>query len=257
MEYQLSPEFIAKYRLAEDNYAFPLFHHPPAFVYFTAFCYHLLSLSLPAVSLLLHMIVILALFGISYEYHHLVLSSLHDVFYCHDAWWKVGIIASLLWCISPIACWCSQKIWIDNMAVMTCSLGVWLHLYCLRQVNINQPLSKRFSTTFFLSGLLGFGGIVLNSKITSFALLPFYVFTILWKHYECEYFHELIGIKKCKVDNNSISLLKVASKAIFPVVISEISFLLGTCFGQLPWLYWYHVSRHLYKLMMFLTPFFL
>jgi hypothetical protein len=243
--YVLSPEFIQSYQLAEENYAFPLFHHPPAFVYFSAACYHFLGLPLPLIPLLLQGITLLAILGMCYECHLLVSSpqSRH-----RQDWWFVAVLAGGLWTTCPITVWCSQKFWIDNMAVMTCTVGIWIHFRLLRSKVL--PSWPRM----LFSGAIAFGGLILNSKITSFALFPFFLVTIIWKEYEHHYERYRIGTTKKKSDDEDdrMSSHGFYRAVVFPVLTNSIAdcicFVIGTGMTQLPWLCWYHVRNCFYSL---------
>jgi hypothetical protein len=212
---------VSKLDLADENYNYPVFHHPPIFVYLSAYLMsHFRFLSLPMLSILYQYVVFLLLPVLS----HSLLSS---TVYSHY-WWEIGVKAQLIWLVCPIAGFCSQKFWIDNCLVMTTMIGMTVYI---RGMDWMWSNNKSFPILFsgigcFLIGFLSFG-MAVNTKVTSVGLLPF---VILYNVY--------CGISAMNKDEVTES----KSYPVFKIIFSSILLGIGCVSSHLPWMYHYYVS---------------
>jgi hypothetical protein len=111
-DYRLSSEVIRRFRLAEENYSFPLFIHPPVFVYSAAFMFKYLHLPLPFISVMYQLGTLLLLPWMA--------SAINN----GDS--QLGQMASL-WSMvvlrfCPISMMFSQKLWIFKCLILTVTL---------------------------------------------------------------------------------------------------------------------------------------
>jgi hypothetical protein len=201
----------------------------------------------------------------------------------------------LLWTICPIAVFCSQKLWIDNALVCFNLLSITLFLciinetLCIRldggededgiedfictsrlKTFFNFFSFQRHWCTSFLIGLIIFG-ISINTKMTSVALIPFfvlyYVMNNIWNYrlimYELVFENE-IKVKDSdeKTSTTTTSTTSAApsvpqqqgEKSMFPYIwhmslvsISSIFlFGVGCVASYAPWTYYYWVSAMLW-----------
>ena len=228
--YRLTEFDVKAMNLAEENYSDPLFIHPPLFVYSLAI-FKSLGLPLPLLPVLCHVVVLILIPKIT-----LSITSL----------WKTNnnvndnrIVsgALMIFSICPIAAFCSQKIWIDNMLMMTITIAATGHMYitnitsnCFSDCDIQKDKENNYCTHSsirpmigqFLSGFLLFGGLSMNTKITSLALLPFLAsYTSLIRFYV-----------KISINNGDGIISDIMSNCI--------SLTIGTIASHLPWVYYYH-----------------
>jgi len=230
---------LERFGLAKSNYDDALFIHPPVFVYLSAALAKLLNFSLPLVSIIYHLITLIALPRIT---KRMELNS------------SAGIWAMIIFSFSPIAWFCSQKFWIDNCLLMTTTVSVLAHIYLctskerfIRKQKIpsgrnSGSSSNLYSQVYnifpermmifhhFISGFI-FGAFAMNTKITAAALLPFH---LLWSA-----FHRLLH--HTKVSDRQLRL-QLSSIMIVDVFIHWIFFACGCIFGHGPWIALYYVS---------------
>lgn len=198
--------------LAKENYDHAVFHHPPFFVAFSAFLYNFLDCPLPLVPLILQ---VLSLGCIP-----VITSCLLEGSSKEKRSWMISILAILIFSTCPVAFLASQKFWIDNAALMTCTLSVAIFMVIVRRRALRES-----GAVCFLCGMLTCGGLALNTKITSLAVVPFFIFWLLWKHH--------------------ISFLETGSKDvnwIWTAIKRSGDLFMGIIAGHLPWLYYYYVS---------------
>jgi hypothetical protein len=212
-----SSDIIEQYQLSKENYDFPLFHHPPFFVYFSSFLHYHCSFPLPFISVLYQLVVLVLFIPLSY----LLLS---DSLLKRN-WLSVAWKAMIMWMICPIAAFCSQKFWIDNALVMTVMIGIIFFLSFHKWILFFIP-----TNLFFLSSFLcGFFSLILplNTKITSVGLLPFMLIYHFWT-----------VAKEITKRKNSSNL----SKSFATSVYCCWSLLLGCSSSYLPWLSVYYLN---------------
>jgi hypothetical protein len=138
---QGTPELAGKvpllYRLDQEFYNYPIFTHAPAFVY-TA---RLLSfVPLPLIPVGMNLLTIVLVFCIG--------SSLYDE--------ERGLWAAFLAAACPVTWFVSQKIWIDNMLIMTTTASIAVHLWAAeRKDAAAYALSGACFSLAFLSKVTG------------------------------------------------------------------------------------------------------
>lgn len=179
--------------------------------------------------------------------------------YLHHIAWM-----TLIFYFCPITTLCSQKIWIDNALMLTCTFSVYIHILLTKNyykyVNTlchdEQYKNSKSSKSFYLfivhilSGLC-FGGIALNCKITAIMLLPFM------------YIWSVIEMTINQISNGHPTLLHLTSKissggwngsivVSIEIVLHMIKstmphicyFTLGAVLGHSPWLILYEVLQY-------------
>lgn len=165
--YSLQGSFLLQ-QLPKENYNHTLFLHPPAFVWT---CWVLLALQpalpLPLIPVLFQVLTLALMPVLTTELlRGTALEPQHP---------SIALKAMLVMVLCPITALCSQKLWLDNLLLLTVTLAVTLHMFCTRKACAAK--STWISTGYMvLSGALGMG-LALNTKITSLAVLPF---QILW-----------------------------------------------------------------------------
>lgn len=227
LNYRLGWDVIYDYGLAVENYGdgTDLFIHPPVFVYSCAF---LASFGVPlAVIPIIHQVITAcSLIGIHYNLYRLNVLS--------DANGAVWSLLCFVFC--PVVAFCGTKIWVDNAAMSATSLAVCAHISLLRfaiydsNCEIRQLWGIRSFYAQFASGIIFFGGIAMNTKITTLAIFPF---LLGWSdlQYRNAQYHTLsqnstTGIK------NEISLIGRVT-FLFPLVA-------GFIIGAGPWICLYY-----------------
>jgi hypothetical protein len=208
-----SSDIIGKYQLSKENYDFPLFHHPPFFVYFSSFLHYYCSFPLPFISILYQLVVLLLFLPLSY----LLLSNSM----LKRSWLIIAWKCMIIWMICPIAAFCSQKFWIDNALVMTTMIGIILFLFFHKWILPGIPTNLFFLSSF-ICGLVSFV-LPVNTKVTSVGLLPFMFIYHFW--------NISIEIKKRKKGTSSATTLYCCW-----------SLLLGCVSSYLPWLSVYYLN---------------
>lgn len=189
--YYLPPEIISQFRLAPENYGDGLFIHPPLFVLLNVAGQKLAGLPLPATSLLCHIVTCLMVLLLPAGLLNFFTPGTYNSAACQ----RVSLWAVVVYTFCPIVTFVSQKVWIDNAAVMCVSIAAVVHLHvstkCRDEMAIAShgtkstrsktlhPANSIFigvycSALQFSSGLV-FGGLALNCKISCLALLPFIV----------------------------------------------------------------------------------
>jgi hypothetical protein len=126
----------------------------------------------------------------------------------------VALWAVQLFCMCPIAFFCSQKFWIDNCAMMTATLCAFLHIVLATGYSASEV---QLIARNLLSGIL-VGLLAVNTKISNAALLPFLA---AWSVFT-------------QRDTPNIKI-----RQIFIVCCSLLG---GTLFGYSPWMLLYYVS---------------
>lgn len=232
--YYIPSEIISQYQLAPENYGDRLFIHPPLYVALCLACRSWLGLSLPAVSLLCHCVTCALVLALPYGLQRVFMRYNAD----HSLLTNVSLLAVLIYAFCPIVSFVSQKVWIDNAAVMCVTFSAVVHLmlsaYCMdtitgmRHGSGNEKIIRYITPSCFLlqfiSGLV-FGGIALNTKISSLALLPFILLVTL--------------------HSSLYSLIQesLTRRAIVNTVICLIAFACGMACGHGPWIWMYWVSQ--------------
>lgn len=209
---------ISTFQLAKENYDFPIFHHPPLFVYLSSFLHYTCSLPLPLIPILYQIVVLLII--------PLIVSLvLRDTALEHRIS-HISFRAMVVWLVCPIAALCSQKLWIDNGLVMTTTIGLYFFLRGLKWIDITAQDSS-FTKLFMKSVIVGFLTFILpiNTKITSIGILPFIIVFACWKVWK------KLSLKTKKVDHNFVYVASLLS----------IGLLLGCILSAVPWTYYYHV----------------
>jgi hypothetical protein len=153
-------DLIQLYQLSVENYGDSLFIHPPVFVYSLYFLKQWLHIPLPVSIILFHSLTLISLFFLTIALLTLPNSSTS---YTRSQACMAGLWAVLIYAFCPFTSFSSQKIWIDNIAVLTVTLSALCHVLCT---------SLQRNSFLFLSGIF-FGLFSLNSKITCLGLLPF------------------------------------------------------------------------------------
>ncbi len=213
-----SSNIINTFQLAKENYDFPIFHHPPLFVYLSSCLHYTCSLPLPFIPVLYQIVVLMIIpLIVSLVLRNTALE--HRISH-------ISFRAMVVWLVCPITALCSQKLWIDNALVLTTTIGLYFFLRGFKWIDIALQDSS-FTKLFMKSVIVGFLTFILpiNTKITSIGMFPFMiVFTwwTVWKKF---------SLKTRKVDHN---FLYVAS-------LLSIGLLLGCILCAVPWTYYYHV----------------
>jgi hypothetical protein len=215
-DYRLSSEVIRRFRLAEENYSFPLFIHPPVFVYSAAFMFKYLHLPLPFISVMYQLGTLLLLPWMA--------SAINN----GDS--QLGQMASLwsmvVFSFCPIAMLMSQKFWIDNCLMFTVTLCGVVHLTVNKFYLDGKGLGRSLLLQL-LSGLI-FALFGVQSKITALGLLPFL----------------LLDTARTRLaahrTGSSTMLIK-----ILDVSAHSIMLLSGSAAGYSPWMYLYYVSSRI------------
>lgn len=138
-------------KLPKSTYDFPVFHHPPLFVFTQAFItkvFHINNLKiLPILSGLLTIFLIFKIGSIMYNQ-------------------KIGLMAALILALCPITLFTSTKVWIDSYLTLLVSLTIYLFLKSEKNIIFT-----------FLSGLT-FTAAVLT-KYTSVVTFPIILIILL------------------------------------------------------------------------------
>ncbi len=124
--YFIPPDIIRNFRLAPENYGDSLFIHPPLYIIVCLLLKNLFGVSLPGVSLVLHVITALMIPSLACQICTFlgVNSSAVDI----DT---LSLLAVVIYCFCPIVSFATQKVWIDNAAVMTTTFCAVFHLSCM------------------------------------------------------------------------------------------------------------------------------
>jgi hypothetical protein len=209
---------VSKLELADENYNYPVFHHPPIFVYLSAYLMsHFRFLSLPLLSILYQYVVFLLLPVLS---HSLLSSTVYSQY-----WWEIGVKAQLIWLVCPIAGFCSQKFWIDNCLVMMTMIGMTMYIRWMDWMWSKKPFSILFSGIgCFLMGFFSFG-IAVNTKVTSVGLLPCMVLYAMY----------------CGISAGNEDTEKQKKYPVFKIIFSSILLGIGCVSSHFPWMHYYYV----------------
>lgn len=230
--------------LPRDNYDHALFIHPPVFTYLASFLHYQGRIPLPLIPVFLQLGTLLCL--------PVIISSMFGTTYAsrtgkepdqQATLLRVSLRAGWLFLLCPLAWFCSQKLWIDNALVFSCTFAWMVHVFVL---NAHVPLSLAQTLgRHVVSGLI-FGGLSMNTKITALAMLPAFC---LWTLH-CEYQwsrREKQNVatkhhKKTDDDQQSVEVQPHCRWPWFRLLWSWITFGLAALAGHSPWLLWYHVS---------------
>lgn len=199
-------KIITEYRLAKSNYNDALFIHPPVFVYLSALLNYF-GVDLAIVPLVFHVLTALCLVG--------VVAIIDLPFELRRG--DVLLYTVQIFCLCPIACFCSQKFWIDNCAMMSVAVSSFVHVLVVNR-------SKGFTDSAVwhtFSGIV-FGLLALNTKLSNLALFPF---LIMWSF-----------------------VRSIQQKHIvwWHFVVVAVLFSFGTFIGHFPWVYAYFITTGRY-----------
>lgn len=142
-------------QLPKSVYDYPLFHHPPIFIY---------SLSL-----------IKIIFGSKWEIFLPILAAVFTslaVFLIGKELYseRVGLLASFFFSVCPISLHTSTKIWLDSLLGLFCALSIYCAL---------RAVKKEVFTWYILSGISL--GLAILTKCTALGIVPAVVY-ILFKN---------------------------------------------------------------------------
>lgn len=244
--YRLTAQDLRRLGLAEENYLDDIFIHPPVFVYLSAALMRIFDVSMPAIPIIMHAATLLLIPVLTHlalwRRSHLARldtttpTAQGDV--NTDIWGYAkgaSLWAMLVYCMCPVASFCSQKLWIDNAAALTATLSATAHLgtqaMALRNLKSADKPSHCMRAACrmqFISGLV-FGGIALNTKLPNLALLPFIAMTSLPTALEMTK-HQMKG-DMYSYRNMSMVVVKYIG-----------AFILGAVLGHGPWIALYRVS---------------
>ena len=218
-DYYLDSDTITRLGLSPENYGDSIFIHPPFFVFVSAFLVKYFAFSLPTISILFHICVLLL---IPILVNSIVVENEEKEYKSSELLTikrqSISIWAMIIFSLDPLAFFCSQKFWIDNALIFSVTLSAVLHVLIW---NRGQSCTKFvLILKSFMSGLL-FGVLVLNCKITGLALLPF----------------GLIWIANTKRNESILSI----------VFYTWVPYVLGTALGYIPWfaLYYQNTGRYI------------
>jgi hypothetical protein len=166
--------------------------------------------------------------------------------YYRDSVGSMSLWAGVIFIFDPLSHFCSQKFWIDNCLLFTTTLSASIHLYIWqRNSNTNNSTTitttttttnttsttippsdngKKYKRLLIFKGLISgiiFGCLVLYSKITGLAMLPFMILHIISTMIE------------------TLSIIDIILYCIIPYVI-------GTFCSYLPWMVFYYNNTGLY-----------
>lgn len=210
---------IQLYQLSSENYNDKIFIHPPLFVYTLYIFQNWFHLSLPISIVIIHLLTSILLFPLTILLLVPIQLKSGNIIILNSSNLNISNISNTsiiaLWAVviysfCPITSFCSQKIWIDNMASFVITLSATIHTIAT---------FSNISLYHFLSGL-AFGLLALNTKITCLALLPF---LLLWTVYRSLHFVS--------------SMKEIFFKLIY--------FIIGLIVGYLPWMILYYVSYYI------------
>ena len=246
--YFLGPDVVRRLRLSPENYGDTLFIHPPFFVYISMFLVRYCGLSLPSVSLVFHLGVMLLLplmvrfcgFDVRDQWRrhrrdrlqdkdglsHNVSSHSYDEddvvapprtsiseYYSEGA---VALWALVIYVFDPLAFFCSQKFWIDNALLFAVTAAATIHMGTWRRQAARRGRSRgMLAVRAFASGF-AYGLLVLNCKITGLAQLPF---LLLWMF---------------------VSMIEVVSFGTI-LAFCFLPYLVGAALAYAPWAVLYHM----------------
>ena len=210
---------IQLYQLSSENYNDDIFIHPPVFVYTLYLFQHWLHLSLPISIVIIHLLTSALIFPLVIFLLAPIKSNLlnSNTLKMSDSS-IIGLWAVVIYCFCPITSFCSQKVWIDNMAALVVTISATIHVF----VTLSNV-----SLYYFLSGLT-FGLLALNTKVTCLALFPF---LLLWTIFRLLHFNQ---------------------QSIKEIILKLIYFIIGIIFGYLPWMILYYVSKMIIIIIFFI-----
>lgn len=230
--------------LPRDNYDHPLFIHPPVFTYLASFLHYQGHVPLPLVPVFLQVGTLLCL--------PVIISSMFGAIYASRAvkeqerqatLLRVSLRAGWLFLLCPLAWFCSQKLWIDNALVFSCTMAWMVHVYLL---NVCVPLSlPQALGRHVVSGLI-FGGLSMNTKITALAMLPALCLWTLHCEYQWsrkELQNRATSHYKKTDDEQSVEDQPSPRWTWLRLMLSWITFGFAALAGHIPWLLWYQVSK--------------
>lgn len=246
--YYIPTSLIEQYRLSPENYGDNLFIHPPLYVLLCLAGKRWMNLSLPAMSLLLHALTCALIPALVSVVLRFFFPNRKDTSNFQQ---QVSLWAVVIYAFCPVVSFVSQKVWIDNAAVLCVTFSAALHLYLAsscrdaiyedsyyQSSSKADPKNRVQSKTVYLSirascflmqyvsGLV-FGGIALNSKISCLALLPFMIAVSILTLFQ--------ATERCSIN------LRYIYTALFYIA----AFVIGMMSGHGPWLfiYWRATGR--------------
>jgi hypothetical protein len=235
---------LSAINLPRENYDHPLFIHPPFFVYASSFLHYNGGIPLPLIPVLFQAGTFLCISWL--------VSACHSSSMDFSKLLRVSLRAAWLFLICPLSWFCSQKVWIDNALMFTCTFSLTIHLSLLPCA----PTTACYEQTWWwickhvLSGTV-FGGLALNTKITAVALLPAVLIWSVWNNF-CRHFQQAsnrqLQEKKKSFDEEISSMTSCISwKTLLfqPYFILEtlcgiFAFVFAATVCHVPWLLWYH-----------------
>mmetsp|Transcript_31093 Transcript_31093/g.44663 ORF Transcript_31093/g.44663 Transcript_31093/m.44663 type:complete len:657 (-) Transcript_31093:28-1998(-) len=228
---------IQELRLSVDNYSDRLFIHPPFFVYLSAFLHSYVGLSLPTIPVLFYFITIMM---IPIIVHYILrddcfLSNIILPNQSVSSYYYAALKAVVVMMCCPIAAFCSQKYWIDNALMMTVTVAVAAHMI-LTDPQIHGISNMPSLVCHSISGLIFFGGLAMNTKVTALALLPFLLLWIVYQRLGAAYRNLQLERMKWWLNKDVIFI---------DILLHLFIFVASTVVGHLPWLltYWFFTGR--------------
>jgi hypothetical protein len=209
-------DIMHQLRLSVENYGDRVFIHPPFFVYMSVLMQWLSNgaLQLPGIPLIFNAITLCSI-PLLLKYSGLD---------CKENLGVNGLWAMVIFCCCPFTCFVSQKFWIDNALLMTCSLACTFHVYL---VSSHTPSV----ISSFTSGFLFFGLLALNTKLTALALLPF---LMLW-----------LVLHKVRDENGQFAASDRLLGKLANALLHCVAFIVGSVLAYAPWacIYYGHTQR--------------
>ena len=267
--YSIPPSIIQTFRLAPENYSDSLFIHPPLYIMLCLLLKSTFGVSLPSASLVFH---VLTASMIPLLTHQIcTFMSVNKNAVDIDS---ISVLAVIIFCFCPIVSFATQKVWIDNAAVMTITLCAVFHLMCVNfcqqkfinlstictdvnslitnngnhvqteQTDINHLMSPNFLSWLpyvlhFCSGL-AFGGLALNTKISNLAILPFLVMTSILGCIDIPTLQKYYWSLNIRFSTFAWDFL--CSKYCIYIAMHLTFFGFGIVCGHGPWVYIYRVN---------------
>ena len=204
-------------------------------MYLSTFLIYWCKLTIPAVSILYHLVALLLIPAITAHIDPTIPSWNYSGYVVNST----SIMAMVILLCCPLCAFCSEKFWIDNCLIMCVNTCIAGHLWLLDIRKVLLSLSKKDDSNIvftqfracFLSGLLLFGGVAMHCKITALALLPVLLGWIVLQRWSV-----------CLSGAGSIS---ASSRTVWRDILIHVAvFLSGSVLAYSPWAIAYHVRTH-------------